>query len=284
MAEKLNGVIRASGFPILAVILASCGGGGDGPGKCYSPTGAVCSAVGVPRSFPEVPPAIPSLAGLYKGISNNGQTVTSLVFSDDSFYAFYSGINNPTVAAGAVQGTIRREAVSSANGDEGKFTSTDAIDINLAGLGIQSVTASGTYKTKQVLNGTINYPALKLSGSFSANYSPDFELAPDISIIAGKYIVGSSVGNVSGTTTFEVDGSGNITGRDTDGCTFSGTAKPRTDGNAYSVTATYGASPCPLPGATANGIAFFDRTSNLIYAVGRVSGQYAGFVTIATKQ
>lgn len=284
MAEKWNGLFRASGFPILAVILASCGGGGDGPGKCYSPTFAVCSAVGVDRSFPDVPPVIPSMAGLYKGVSSNGRTVTGLVFNDNSFYAFYSAINNPAVAGGAIEGTVRADASSSTVTNAGNFTSTDATDLNLEGMGIQPVTANGTYRTKQVLNGTINYPVIKQSLSFSANYSPDFELTPDISIITGKYIVGSSVANSPGTTTFEVDGSGNITGRDTGGCTFTGTAKPRTDGNAYSVTATYGASPCPLPGATANGIAFFDRTSNLIYAVGRVTGQNAGFVTIATKQ
>lgn len=274
MAERWNTICRASGFPVLAIILASCGGGSDVPGECFSPTPGVCAAVGVPRSFPH--PVPPSPTGMYKGISNNGRTVTGLVLDDHSFYTFYSAINNPAIAAGAVQGTIRTDA--------NNFMSTDAVDINIEGLGIQSATVSGTFDTKQFINGAINYPTSRQSVSFTANYSSEFEVTPDPSVIAGKYIVSSPIGNGAGTATFTIDGSGNINGKDTSGCTFSGTAKPRSGGPAYTVTVTFGASPCTFPGNTANGISFFDRTSNLIYAVGTLANQNAGFVTIATKQ
>jgi len=272
MAEKWKGIYRAGSFPILAAILASCGGGSDEPGKCYSGSG-VCSAVGVPRSFPE---PVVSAAGLYKGVSSDGRTFASLVLDDNSFYAIYSGFNEPSVAAGSIRGTIRT--------DGNNFTITDAIDTSLSGMGTQLASVTGTYGTKQFLNGTINYPGLKLSNSFSANYSSDYELRPDLSIIAGNYSGASAVGSTVEAATFEISGTGNITGKGASGCTFSGNVQPRSSGNAYTVTLTFGGSPCNSPGATASGASYFDRTSNVIYAVGSLTGQTIGFMATGTRQ
>jgi hypothetical protein len=273
MTEQWKRIYRAGGFPILAVILASCGGGSDVPGQCYSPTGAVCSAVGVPRSFPE---PILSAAGLYRGVTSNGRTIAGLVLDDNSFYAIYSGFNNPAAAAGSIRGTLRP--------DQGKFTITDAIDTSLDGMGTQLASVTGTFGSKQFLNGTINYPGLKQSISFSANYSSDYELRPDLSIIAGNYSGASAIGTVAEAATFEINGTGNITGKGASGCSFSGTIQPRSSGNAYSVTLTFGGAPCSSPGASASGVSYFDRTSNVIYAVGSMTGQTTGFMATATKQ
>jgi hypothetical protein len=271
MAEKLNGIIRASGFPILAVILASCGGGGDGPGKCYSPTGAVCSAVGVDRSFPE-PLFSP---GLYKGVSSNGQAFASLVLDDRSFYSVHSIANNASVVGGVVQGTVRTDA--------GKFTITDAADTTLEGGGTQPLAITGTYGTKQFMDGSILYPTLSEPILFSSNYVPDFELTPSMSVIAGGYSGTSGIINGAKPTTLNVSDAGTFTGKDATGCTFSGTIQGG-GGRPYAVTVTFGALPCLFPGATATGISYFDRTSNTLYAVGSIPGQSARFVAMVTKQ
>lgn len=230
MAEKLNGIIRASGFPILAVILASCGGGGDGPGKCYSPTGAVCSAVGVDRSFPE-----PLLsAGLYKGISGDGRAVANLMLDDHSFYTVYSAINSPSIVGGAVHGTVRTDPKPGTDG--GEFASTDAVGSSADVPGKQLAAVSGTYRTKQVLSGNIAYAGLGQPVSFSANYNGNFELTPGMSAIAGNYSGSYAMGMGAEAATFEIGENGTISGRSASGCTFSGTIQQGASNRPYAVT------------------------------------------------
>jgi hypothetical protein len=278
MAEKWKGIYRAGGFPILAVILASCGGGGDGPGACFSPTGAVCSAVGVDRSLPE-----PLLsAGLYKGISSDGRAVTSLVLDDNSFYTVYSAVNSPSIVGGAVHGTARTEGT--AGTDTGTFSSTDAVGSSADVIGKQLAAVTGTYRTKQLLSGGIAYAGLAQSVSFSANYSGNFELTPGMSTIAGNYSGSYAMGMGAEAATFEIGENGTISGRSTSGCTLSGTIQQGASDRPYAVTVTFGGFPCRLPGATASGISYFDRTSNTIYAVGSIPGQNTEMVAIGTKQ
>jgi hypothetical protein len=278
MTEQWKRIYRAGSFPVFAVILASCGGGGDGPGKCYSPTGAVCSAVGVDRSFPE-----PLLsAGLYKGISSDGRAVASLILDNNSFYTVYSGINSSSIVGGAVRGTARTDGTPGTDG--GKFTSTDAVGTSADVTGTQLAAVTGTYRTKQLLNGVVNYAGLARSISFSANYSANFELTPDISTIAGNYSGSYAMGMGAEPATFEIGGNGTISGRSASGCTLSGTIQQGASDRPYAVTVTFGGFPCRLPGATASGISYFDRTSNTLYAVGSIPGQNTEMVAIGTKQ
>lgn len=277
MAERWKAMCRASGFPLLAIILASCGGGGDGPGKCYSPTFAVCSALGVDRSFPEPPLS----SGLYKGISSDGRAVTSLVLDDHSFYTVYSAINSPAIVGGAVHGTARTTGAPGTNG--GNFTSTDAVGTSADITGKQLAAVTGTYGTKQFLKGGISYAGFAQSISFSANYNENFELTAGMSAIAGNYSGSYAMGMGAEAATFEISSNGAISGRSAGGCTFSGTVQQGASDRPYAVTVTFGGSPCRLPGATASGISYFDRTSNTLYAVGSISGQNTEMVAIGTK-
>ena len=278
MAEKWNGIFRVGGFPILAVILASCGGGGDGPGQCYSPTFAVCSAVGVGRSFPDAPLS----AGLYKGISSDGRAVANLMLDDHSFYAVYSAPNSPSIVGGAFHGTVKTDGVAGTDG--GTFTSTDAVGTSADVTGTQLASVSGTYRTKQTLNGTVKYPSLPLSIPFSANYDANFELAPDISTITGNYAGSYAMGTGAEKETLAVDGNGTISGSSASGCTFSGTIQKGSSGRPNAVTITYGGFPCRFAGATANGISYFDPTSKTLYAIGSIPGQSTEIVAIGIKQ
>lgn len=258
---------------VFTLILNACGGGTNGPEKCYSPTPAVCAALGVERSFPTT---TTSAVGLYKGLTNNGRTVAGLSFSDNSFYAIYSGVNNPLIAGGVIQGTLRADA--------GKFTVTDALDVNLEGLGIQVVSITGAYGDKQFLNGSVDYPAIKQTVSFLSNYSSDFESTPSIATVVGTYVGTSKNSTGSETITINVNETGIITGKSGTGCAFSGTIQPRTSGNAYVVSITFGASPCRLAGNTLNGVSYFDPASNLAYTAASVPGKNDSFVIISTKQ
>lgn len=272
MNAQYKEIGRVAGLSLSALMLVSCGGG-DEPGKCYSPTGAVCSAVGVPRSLPE---PNSSITGLYRGLTSSGRTFDSLVLDDNSFYAIYSQANNPLVAAGAIQGTVRT--------DKADFTITDAVDFNLEGLGTRPVGVTGTYGEKQFLKGLIAYPPSTQGVSFSANYSADFEVAPQLSTVAGRYAGTSAIPGGAETITLDIDNNGNIAGRASSGCVFSGAIKPRTSGNAYTVTIAFGAAPCRFPGAQVNGISYFDRTSKLAYTIASLPGQTASFIAISAKQ
>jgi hypothetical protein len=266
---------------MFTVALASCGGGSDGPGKCYSPTPAVCYSLGVDRSLPQ---ALVSPTGLYRGLTSDGRSIAGLVLDDGSFYAIYSGVGQPLVAAGGIQGTMNADKQSLTKYDPANFSITDAVDTNFEGLGTQLYGISGTFIEKKSIQGSIFYPGTPPRPTFSANYSADYELGPNLADIAGNYSGTSGTIHGSETVTFDINGSGAITGIKSSGCTFSGTINPRTSGNAYNVTITFGPSPCPYPGATVNGVSYFDRTSNIAYAMASISAGSANFITIATKK
>lgn len=71
--------------------------------------------------------------------------------------------------------------------------------------------------------------------TFNGTYDASFKQAPSLAAVAvaGTY---SGIGPSAGTTV-TVATSGAITGTD-GGCTFTGTATPRTDGNAFNVPIT----------------------------------------------
>jgi hypothetical protein len=262
--------------------LVSCGGASESPGKCYSPIPAVCASLGVGRSFPDPVPTDVNPAGLYKGLTSSGRSFASLVLDDGSYYSIYSQVNNPSIVAGGERGTVKTSGTS--------FSITDAVDFNFEGLGTNIASITGTVDEKKSIQGSINYPTTSQNITFSANYSPDYELTPSISNIVGRYVGASeSVGSSNSVSSsdavmFDINANGDITGSGNSGCTFSGTIKPRTSGNAYNVTITFGASPCQYPGATITGASYFDRTSNIVYAVASTPTGSANFITTATKQ
>ena len=117
-------------FAVLATtaILSACGGGGSD------------------SSTP--PPAASEAQGLWNGSTPTNRAVTALVLSDGTYYVLYSRVGNSSSIGGVVQGT------STATG--GAFSSSNAVDFNLEGLGVLPGTVSGNYTTKQSLSGAIS--------------------------------------------------------------------------------------------------------------------------------
>ena len=266
---------RLIGSSIALAALTACGGGSREVAQCYASAG-ICSAVGVAPSAPQ-PPQDPMVAtGLYKGMTSNGRAIAGIVLDDDSFYAIYSGINDPSTTGGAITGTVRAAA--------GSFSITDAVDVNIEGLGTQVATVSGSYGEKQFIKGTTTYPSSNRNVSFSANYSADYETTPTLAAIAGTFVGRANTVAGSEKITFTVSATGDISGSGTSGCTFSGTARPRASGNVYVTTIQLGAAPCGVPGATMTGISYFDRTANLDYTVVGLPGQTSKLIAIAAKQ
>jgi hypothetical protein len=144
---------------------------------------ALFSACGSGGGGEEVPPTSPpppatSAEGLWNGTSGNGRTTAGLVLDDGTYWFLYSVVGDPLVVAGAFQGN--------SSSQNGSFTSSNAKDFNLEGLGILDATVTGSYVMKQSLSGTI---ALLLGGqtTFNSTYNADYDLMPDVNLIVGTY-------------------------------------------------------------------------------------------------
>lgn len=213
--------------------------------------------------------------GLYIGIGSTGRAGTGIILDDGSYYFLYSAQNNPSIIAGAV--------VGSGTSSNGSFTSNNARDINLEGLGLLSGTVSGSYVYKRSFSGFASYPALNQTVTVTGSYSADYELIPTLAAVAGTYSgrVGHPRGAESATIT--VSSSGAISGRGSSGCVVTGSLTPRAKGNAYTTRITFGGAPCLLPGATLTGGSYFDRTTKRLYAVGMTSTRDNGMIFAGTK-
>ncbi len=255
------------GVTVAAMMMAGCGGGGDSSPTSSATTSTNTSTTTTPPTT--TPPVAGSAEGLWTGITNLNRSLTGLVLSDGSYYVLYSGINNPNSIAGVVQGT--------GTSNSGVFTSSNAKDFNLEGLGVTSATISATYTTKSSFGGTISYSPSG-SSTFQSSYDADYDVKPSLASLAGTYAVVSG----SQSITVMVSSSGAISGNDR-GCTFSGTATPRTDSNTYNISVTFGASVCALPGQTVNGIAYYRSSTKNLYAVALNSARTNGIIFAGPK-
>ena len=163
----------------IALTVAGCGGGGD--------------------SNPTPAPASSSAEGLWSGSTATNRTIVGVVLDDGTYYFLYSVPANPTLIAGVVQGT--------GTSSNGSFTSANARDFNLEGLGVQSATISGSYAVRQSLSGSVLYSGV-VGATFTSSFDPAYDTTPSLASLAGTYSgqVGSSGGVESATVTIAATG------------------------------------------------------------------------------
>ena len=213
--------------------------------------------------------------GLYNGITSTGRSVAGLILDDGSYYVIYSATNNPSLIADAVVGTG-----ASTNGS---FSSADAIDLNLEGLGVVSATVSARYTEKTSLNGNIVYPSLSQTVAFTGTYNAAYETTPTLTAIAGTY--SGRAGSLQGTeaATVVVSSAGALSGVGASGCVFTGSVAPHARGNAYATTITFGSAPCLLVNISLTGAAYFDSVTKRIYSIGVNSARTDGTIFVGVK-
>lgn len=236
-----------------AVLLTACGGGGGG------------------GSDDAATPA--EAAGLYDGTTSTGRDFSTIVLDDGRFYLLYLDQSGTTIG-GVIQGnaTVRN----------GSFTSSNAKDFNLEGAGVMNLTVSGSYNNKASLNGSASYANNGGSATFTSTYDSNYEKTPSLALISGSYN-GISFGvTADETTTVTVSSSGAISGNSSNGCVFTGQTNPRSSGNVYDLSISYG-SGCALAGATATGIAYYDDISEELVGVVMNSGRTSGSIFIGVK-
>ena len=240
----------------IAAILAACGGGGG-------------SAPSVPLPTSSVP------EGMWSGTTSSNRSFTGFVLDNGVFWFLYSVQGNINDIAGAVQGTG-----TSLNGS---FTSTNAKDFNLEGLGILDAIVSGSYVLKQSLNGNVSYPTLSQNISFVSSYDTNYDLTPSLAALAGNYTGSAVVVAGRESVTLAVTATGAITGSGVSGCQFTGTAAPRPKGNVYDISVTFGGGVCSNGSDTVTGIGYFDAATKRLRATALNSARTNGFIFAGFK-
>jgi hypothetical protein len=240
--------------------LAACSGGGGGSGT-------------VPALDPG--PATTSAEGLWIGSTSTSRSVTGIVLDNGTYWILYSVPHVSALMAGVVQGTS-----TSLNGS---FSSSDGIDFNLEGQGINSATVSASYLAKQSFNGSVTYTSPNQAYTFTSTYNSDYDQSPGVSVIAGTYTGIASVTGANELTTIVVSSLGVVAGTGTGGCQFLGTAAPRTRGNLYDLSVVFGGGSCPNGTSTVTGIGYFDSSAKRLYVAALNKSRNNGLIFVGIK-
>jgi hypothetical protein len=211
--------------------------------------------------------------GLWHGTTNTGRALSGVAVDDGTYWFIYSLVGNSAVVAGVAQGN--------ATSSNGSITSSNGLDFNFEGLGVLDFTLEGTYEKKRSLDGSITYSGSTVT--FTSSYDTDYDLTPSLTDIAGTYTGSAytSGGLDSATVTFTDAGA--IAGIGVSGCTFSGSASPRANGNIYNVSVTFDGLPCANGTDTVTGVAYFDTPTKQLTSVGLNSGRTDGFIYVGIK-
>jgi hypothetical protein len=295
MGDLMKFIVAAAGLA-LSALLAACGGGGsDKNATCSDFTyqedaqaalrngatqldgdhdGIACENLPHrPANLPPVGSPNASPAGLWKGSTSTGRTVNGLVFADGSYYILYSAVGNATLLGGVVQGTGSTSGTS--------FSSSNARDFNVEGYGVAAATVAGTVVTRSSFGGTVVYPSASTL-VFNSSYSSQFELVPTLAAVAGNYTgqVAFSAGVQSIALNLSTTG---VISSTSNGCTLSGSATPRSDGNAYVLSLRFGPAPCFFSNQTLTGLAYYDAAAKRVYAAAPNAARTDGVVFLGVK-
>lgn len=219
----------------MALALAACGGDGDDP----------------PHPHPDTFPA----EGLYRGKSSANQDITALVLDDGTYYVVYEAA---PFSPGLVQGTMQAA--------HGSFTSSDGKDFSVASRDVAGVSLHGNYATRAHLNGTIRYTATGQTATFTSTYDRDYERTPSLATVAGTYQGQAVARNAVESVAMSISTAGVINGMGASGCRFTGVVRPRSRGNVYDITVSYGPSPCARPGQPLRGVAYQRSDDRSLFA------------------
>jgi hypothetical protein len=79
---------------------------------------------------------------------------------------------------------VKAAGVTTGTSSSGKFASSNGMDFNLEGLGINAFTLAGTYTAKSQLGGTLTYTG-GTTNTFTSSYDTDYDLTPSLATIVG---------------------------------------------------------------------------------------------------
>ncbi|MHC9062353.1 hypothetical protein ACYX34_06655 [Nitrospira sp. CMX1] len=217
-------------------------------------------------------PAATSAEGRWAGTTSTGRAVAGLVLGDSSYWLFYTAQDNPNILAGLVQGTGTSHL--------GSFGSSNTRDFNVEGAGIRAATMSGSYVPNKSFHATMAY-FIGEAKSFTSTYAADSESAPNLALVAGTY---SGLRTDNHTVTVTVDSAGTLSGYSSEGCTVAGTLSPRTKGNGFHTSLTFGGGACRQGTETLTGMALYDAATNRLYSAALNNVRTSSFLFLGTKR
>lgn len=249
MKDKTSTMIKAFAVSGL-LLLAACGGGGDD---------------GTP------PAPVATAEGLWTGSTSTSRTVTGIVLDNGTYWLLYSVPHVSALTAGFIQGTG-----SSINGN---FSSSDGIDFNISGQGINNATVSASYVTKQSFNGSVSYANLTSPYTFTSAYGADYDQAPSLAAVAGNYLGIASVAGSNEAITLVISPQGIVAGTGgSSACQYGGLVVPRAKGNLYDLSLVISGSACTTGTSSVSGIGYFDSGAKRLYLAALNSARSNGLV------
>ena len=207
-----------------AAVLTACGGGGD--------------------EAPLTP------AGVYKGSSDTGRQLTTVVLGDGSYYRVYSGAT-PGRVGGGIQGAGTLADFT--------FSSTAGRNYSLEGFGTQPATLSASVSPSFGFRGTVDSGAAGTM-TFDTPHTADSGGTASLGTLAGAYPGQVTFALGVRPAVFTVTEGGQVSSN-INGCPITGSVAPRTDVNAYDLTIVFGGAPCVFPNAAFSGVAYYDATA-----------------------
>jgi hypothetical protein len=245
----MSGIRGINSLLVIAVAVSACGSGQE-------------NATGTPE-------------GLWHGASGFGRSLNGLILEDGTFWFAYSAPGNASVLAGFFQGSSHVGVTN--------FTTSNNVDVNFVGTGVSSggVEFAAGYEQQAALSGVLDF-RLQLPDTFNANYDSSYELTPALAAIAGDYSGSSATPGGVEFSAATISLAGTILGSSASGCTYTGTAAPRAQGNVYNISITFGGGACVNGTATLTGVAYLE--GSVLTAMTLNGDRTKGFLLELTKQ
>ena len=199
------------------------------------------------------PAAKPTAEGVYGGaLTGSASTAFQLlVLENGEFWPMYGAM---TASVFGVAGFFQ----SSGTSNNGAFTATDAKDLGVNPAVTSPISATYNATAKNI-SGTVFAPGgpVTFSGGPIAGSTYDYNAPAILTSVSGSWVTTSLTG---GSVAVNIASTGTFSAVSSSGCNFSGTVTPLPSGkNVFTVSLTFGAAPCALPGQSATGLRWLIR-------------------------
>lgn len=221
-------------------------------------------------------PVFSSAEGGFSGTTQDGRQLFGAILETGALYLIYTPAGNTKTLGGVIFGNGK-----SINGT---FTSSNAVDFNVEGLGVLAGTVSASYVTQQSLNASITHAGNVFPITLAAGYDPTFFQPTSLAVIAGTYsgqaiIAAPLEGEI---LTVTISASGDVSSTDGIGCTRLGKVTPHAGEDVFDLSYTEGAS-CPFAGQAFTGVVTYNAKKSQIISAVTNSGRTTAEVFIGTK-
>jgi hypothetical protein len=216
-------------------------------------------------------PVLDRAEGIWVGTSSTGFDVSVAILENGETWGVYT--QGPS---GPIVGAIHADTRSSDGrlGGQGR-------EFNIPSRSVTGFSYLGTYVPRnEITVSTSNF--VQLTGTYKPAYLERAFLAEIAGTYAATAVTGTSaVQNI--TATISIDGT--LVVAPSLGCSAAGSVIPRASRrNVFDVSITFSGASCALGnGATATGVAFYDRDTRRAIVVGLNAAQSDGFIAVGAK-